>query len=189
MYKQLILAAQQNNIQKFKQLLKEDSFIFYDHIVKAIFKLNSKNSTPFLKILLEETNWDVTEYNNWAIYAAARSNNAVIHACKNGHIEVVKLLINDKRVNPAANGNMALWYTANNNHPHITQLLLKQPKVNPTAKNNEFIREAIKNNNLDVAYLLWCNKRVQNTLTYKNYPFYAVLRQKDVKRKIKEFSE
>ena len=64
-------------------------------------------------------------------------------AAENGHIEIVKLLLNDKRVNPAANMDQAIGSAAANGHIEIVKLtLLADKRVNPADNNNYALRLA-----------------------------------------------
>jgi ankyrin repeat protein len=57
--------------------------------------------------------------NNWAIWAASELN----------HIEIVKLLLKDKRVDPSENENKALIWAQRNKNKNMIKLLLKDQRV------------------------------------------------------------
>lgn len=52
-------------------------------------------------------------------------------ACKNGHAEVVRLLLADGRVDPAARDNSAIRHASKNGHSEVVRLLLQDSRVNP----------------------------------------------------------
>ncbi len=56
-------------------------------------------------------------------------NFAIRCACKNGHIEVVRVLLQDRRVDPSARNNLALALATDNGHSLVVQELLKHPKI------------------------------------------------------------
>ena len=51
-------------------------------------------------------------------------------------IEVVKLLLTDKRVNPSANNNFAIRWASRNGHTKVVKLLLADERVDPSANDN-----------------------------------------------------
>jgi ankyrin repeat protein len=57
-----------------------------------------------------------------------------------GHIEVVKYLLTDPRVNPADNDNSAIGYAALKDDIEMVSLLLQDSRVNPAADDNYALR-------------------------------------------------
>ena len=51
-----------------------------------------------------------------------------MYACRNGHIEIVKLLLQDERVDPSANENTPVRYAYMNNYPDVIKLLKAHPR-------------------------------------------------------------
>ena len=51
----------------------------------------------------------------------AESNAAIIHASKNGHHMVVKLLLDDERAEPSAGGNYTIKIAASKGHHMVVQ--------------------------------------------------------------------
>lgn len=82
-------------------------------------------------------------------------------AAVNGHLETVKLLLSDHRVDPSDNNNLALSASVINNYNEITKVLLHDPRVTDGCLvGNEFPipRRMIKERN-DKRYLLaWMGK-------------------------------
>ena len=61
---------------------------------------------------------------------------------KNGHAEVVKALLSDKRVDPSARDQEALRMSSKNGHAAVVKILLTYKRLNPSARNQEAIRWA-----------------------------------------------
>jgi hypothetical protein len=64
---------------------------------------------------------------------SVRANDAVCLAAANGHVNVVKLLLQDERVSPAAQENNAVFYAAWNGHCDVLEILLADPRIDGTA--------------------------------------------------------
>lgn len=77
-------------------------------------------------------------------------NYAITKAASDGHLDLVKVLLSDKRVNPAAKNNRALRRACKNHHKEVVIELLKDPRVDPSASNNKAIKRACKKNDLDI---------------------------------------
>jgi ankyrin repeat protein len=72
------------------------------------------------------------------------NNKAIIEACRYRQIEIVKVLLNDKRVDPSANNNYELRWACENCHVEIVKILLSDSRVDPSANNNDAIRLACR---------------------------------------------
>ena len=57
------------------------------------------------------------------------NNTAIQWASVNGHTEVVKLLLSDKRVDPSADNNIAIRSASNYGHRDVVKLLLEDDRV------------------------------------------------------------
>jgi ankyrin repeat protein len=79
-------------------------------------------------------------------------------ASANGHLEVLRLLLADQRVNPAAGENEAI--RSLNGHLEIARLLLLDQRVNPAAVDNEAVRNASAKGHLEVVCQLVSDQRV-----------------------------
>jgi len=85
-------------------------------------------------------------------------------ACENGHLEIVKLLMLYKCINPSAHDNYAFKRAALNGHLDVVKYLLENcPSVDPTAENNYAIRWAAHCGHYEVVDLLAKNERVSET--------------------------
>ncbi len=103
----------------------------------------------------------------------SRDNNYAIRlASENGHLDVVKLLLEDKRretkvspayayaVDPSDRGNGAIQRASENGHLDVVKLLLADKRVDPADRNNYAIMLASWNNHPEVVKLLLADKRV-----------------------------
>lgn len=85
---------------------------------------------------------------------------ALIYASRHGYLEVVKLLLADKRVDPSSQMNRAIREASSNGHSEVVKLLLTDPRVDPAFKNNEAVRRAFENGHSEVVQVLLADHRV-----------------------------
>ena len=79
---------------------------------------------------------------------------SAIHlASRYGHVDVVKLLQNDPRVDPSADNNRAIRFASENGHIEVVKLLLNDPRADPSDYSNCAIRLASKNGHFEVVKL------------------------------------
>lgn len=93
------------------------------------------NNHPFLvEILLQNSQININ----------TKDNQAIRWACRDGHLKVVQLLLNDKsnRIDPGTKRDWAIRYAVEYDHIEIVKLLLQDKRVNPGAKSNEALRTA-----------------------------------------------
>lgn len=57
------------------------------------------------------------------------TNMPIRMASKYGHLEIVRLLLDDKRVDPTDRDNDAIWSAYENGHVDVVKLLLKDERV------------------------------------------------------------
>ncbi len=96
-------------------LTHNDNYIFRQAI--------ELNNLKIIQILLKHTNPSFDQ------------NYAIQRACRLGLDQIVKLLIDDYRVDPGSSDNICLEYATEHNHVKVVEILCKSPKVNPTANN------------------------------------------------------
>jgi hypothetical protein len=84
----------------------------------------------------------------------------IIVYIKAGNFKKVKLLLNDKRVDPSAGFNEPIIQAVRNNSIDIVKLLLNDKRVDPGDRDNEAIIRAVKNNSIGIVKLLLTDKRV-----------------------------
>ena len=85
---------------------------------------------------------------------------AIELACRDGHLEIVRLLLADGRVNPADQNNKAIELACNYGRLEIVRLLLADGRVNPADQNNKAIEEAFKHGYVEIVRLLLADQRV-----------------------------
>lgn len=83
---------------------------------------------------------------------------ALDSACFEGHVEVVKLLLQDRRADPA-NGS-CLDMACDRGHIETVRLLLKDGQADPSADNYEAVLSAYKKGHYEVMSLLIADPRV-----------------------------
>lgn len=93
---------------------------------------------------------DPTVNNHWALSLAAN----------NGHLEVVKTLLEDPRVDPSDDDNVTIAQSSRGGYLEIVKELLKDPRVDPSDANNVAIRWATKFGHSEVVQELIQDKRV-----------------------------
>jgi ankyrin repeat protein len=76
------------------------------------------------------------------------------------NVEVVKLLLQDARVNHSARDNYAIKLASDNGHVEIVKLLLQYGRADPSAQNNLAIKLASQNGHVLVVKLLLQDSRV-----------------------------
>lgn len=88
------------------------------------------------------------------------SQNLVVNAASNGHVDVLKYLMTLDRVygiTPSAHNNEAIRFAASNGHVQAVAFLMEldaEYGIDPTARHNEAIRHAISNGHLEVVQYL-----------------------------------
>ena len=85
---------------------------------------------------------------------------AIGFAVRNRHIEVVKLLSENKKFDSSYNHNYEIGYASKNGYIEIVKLLLMNKKVDPGDRNNYAIRLSSEKGHIKVVKLLLKNKRV-----------------------------
>ena len=108
-------------------------------------------SVWLIKNCLEETNV-IIDLND-ALELASFYNN----------VEIVKLILSDKRCNPSSEHNYAIRWAAENGHLNIIKLLIKDKRINPAAGNNHAIRWALENGHFDIVEELSRDYRVKKS--------------------------
>jgi ankyrin repeat protein len=102
-----------------------------------------------LKIKLDQ-GWDPSADDNYPIR----------YASEYGHIEIVKILLKDKRVDPSAEYNFAIGHAARYGHTEVVKLLLNDKRVDPSANDNFAIRYAAYGGHTEIVKMLLADDRV-----------------------------
>ncbi len=84
----------------------------------------------------------------------------LMHVSKRGLILTVKILINDKKVNPKANNNYAITRASEYGHLSVVKLLLKVPNINPT----EALKKAFQNKHFKITKILFTHPKILNNV-------------------------
>ena len=116
--------------------------------------------------------WGVKHMNGLKKFLArqnsSEANAAFQVASENGHLEVVRLLLNHRDVNPEDENNYAIRWASENGHLKVVRLLLHDSRVNPADDGNYAIKWASGNGHLEVVQLLLNDSRV-NPADRDNY--------------------
>jgi ankyrin repeat protein len=86
-------------------------------------------------------------------------NNAIVHAARNGHLDIVERFLEDERVNPAAYSNEALAMAATGGHSTVVARLLKNERVK-SSKESCPLTVAVINGNLDIVDMLLNDSKI-----------------------------
>ena len=86
------------------------------------------------------------------------------------YIEVLKLLLQDSRVDPSAENNYAIIRASYHGYTEVVKLLLQDSKVDPSADNNYAFRVASYYSFIDIVKLLLQDSRVDPSAK-DNYAF------------------
>lgn len=81
-------------------------------------------------------------------------------ASREGHVEIVKLLLEDPRVDPSIDHNTPIEYASYSGHSEVVKLLLSDPRVDPSDRDNFIISHTCKRGHLEVIKLLLEDPRV-----------------------------
>jgi ankyrin repeat protein len=87
-------------------------------------------------------------------YFSVDHNIAIRLACVQGHVECVKILLQDSRVDPSVELNFAMEYSANEGHIEIVKLLLKDWRHDPFQSSGAIYRACSSNNTTMLRFLL-----------------------------------
>jgi len=94
----------------------------------------------FKKAIENNVLWLVKQCLDDGVDPTAYHNEAIRWAASNGHTEIVRLLLSDKRVDPTANHNQAIQLAACNGHTETVCLLLSDKRVRDKLSKEEKIK-------------------------------------------------
>jgi ankyrin repeat protein len=95
-------------------------------------------------------------------------NDVIQFAARYGHIEIVKILLADKRADPSAYNNYAILFASEYGHIEVVKQLLNDKRVDPSENNNYAIRLAARNGHTEIVKMLLADKRVDPS-DHNNY--------------------
>ncbi|OJU80403.1 MAG: hypothetical protein BGO10_05760 [Chlamydia sp. 32-24] len=138
----------------------------------SLIKKNLNCSNPFLQAVLGrqvETVKYLLSSKEYNFSPSCYSNALIREAVKNGCTEIVKILLEDSRVDPGANHQECLLLAVRDGATAIVELLLKNAHVSPSVDGNLPLKIAAKVGHKEIVVLLLRDRRV-NPATQKNYP-------------------
>lgn len=62
--------------------------------------------------------------------------------CSQNKADILRILLDDSRLDPGMNDNSALVYAVQRGHENIIDMLISDPRVDPSARNNMIIKLA-----------------------------------------------
>lgn len=74
--------------------------------------------------------------------------------CEEGHVDIVKILLMNTKIDPGYNNNRSIWYASRYGHIDIVELLLNDVRVNLHVNDDIIMRWAIMGNYIDMVKLL-----------------------------------
>lgn len=143
--------------KKFNEIIKTNKYIYYlsknnkNNLLKTVCNnyidnniLNlSINYINIIKLLLK---YGADPTYDWNIL--------IITFCIKGNIELVKLLLENSRVDPSIYNNYCIMMASERGHTEIVKILLKDNRVNPAIKNNYPIKTAKMYGHQEIVNLL-----------------------------------
>ena len=141
--KSLLEAIKLNDLSKVDILISSGLLTFSDDYIIG----SSISKDPdILKYLLKKTNIDPNKSDYYY-------DSPIVKACKIGNEDIIKILINDDRVDPSVDNNEALLSAVSKKSVEIITLLLKDDRVTPS-KNPKILMEAIHRKDLEIFNLI-----------------------------------
>ncbi len=98
--------------------------------------------------------------NSCSINPSLHANTPLDIASRNGHLEVVKILLKDPRVNPSDASSSCIISASKNNHLDVVKELLRDKRADPSTIGNMTIINALTNGNLNMVRELIKDDRV-----------------------------
>lgn len=81
-------------------------------------------------------------------------------AASRGHVDVVRALLNDERVQPGESSNLAFRLASSHGHARVVALLLQDTRINPADVNNEALVQASSSGHTNVVRMLLSDTRI-----------------------------
>lgn len=175
------MAACYGRLQVVKLLLADERVSRLDRIKGNVIQFASRGGhVDIVKFLLTYPYIDPTAQDNSAIRLAAEHGRAEVvrlllqdervdptdalqYAVRQGHAAVVELLLRDNRVDPSIGNNKAFHEACERNYDKVVKLLLQDGRIDPGADNAAALRKAAKRNSVAVVGLLLADLRVDPT--------------------------
>jgi hypothetical protein len=130
----------------------------------------TKKESSFLKLIEENRIIEIKEYMSSIDNDITFSHNSPFRtACGLGHFELVKLLLNDKRVDPTDFFNEAIVMATYSLNSDVVNLLLKDGRVDVTYDYSEAFRRTVDNKDLSSFHLFIKNGK-SDFSSFESYP-------------------
>ena len=110
----------------------------------------------FFKYMIDNVILDAHIYNHWQLVVRF----LVINKEDSVHLELVKILLADKRFDPSMGDNFAIIDASRFGHPDLARLLLADKRVDPSAAENFAIIHASWRGHFENVKLLLADKRL-----------------------------
>ena len=137
------------------------SYNNYIGTVKLLLKDNRVNGCCALYCASSAGNHQIVKYILNNVYTRLTElENALTIASKNNYPEVVKLLLNDPRIDPSADNQCAVKQASNGEYIEVLKLLLKDHRVDPHIYKNAVIHAVIRSNDLKAIKILLNNNQI-----------------------------
>jgi ankyrin repeat protein len=117
---------------------------------------------------------DLVKYFMDKVDPSIYNDSPIRYASLYGHFDIVRLLMNDKRVNPAALINESIIEASACGYVDIVKILLTDSRVDPSANDSQALRASVKNGHINVVKLLLKDKRVDPTKRYNEAIYHAI---------------
>src|SRR5690606_28065679 len=90
-------------------------------------------------------------------------NLAIRFASRNGHAAVVRMLLQDERIDPSDENNEAIQMASSRGHFCIVRLLLQDGRTDPSTDSDWALRQAFDHGHDDVVRLLLQDERISHS--------------------------
>lgn len=144
-----------------KWILEEDAFYDID-LDKAVDISINTNNADLMEVLLDDGR---------ALPQNPILNSMLCNAARLGHEKIVRLLLNDERIDPTKNQHLSIRIAAKYGHLGVTRVLLADGRANPVKKNKagkNAVIKAIRHNRVEIVKLFLQDSRVNPVEVY-NY--------------------
>lgn len=139
----------------------------FENSASALVCACRNNRIDIVKRLLQEKRPFSTHTSGWYYI---KPKHAITVAANNGYNEIVRLLLQDGRIDPAVNQCTALARACRHNHINTVILLLADERIDPSSRHNAALDIALKKQNFEIAKLLVQDNRVRSTRD-SSYPY------------------
>jgi ankyrin repeat protein len=112
------------------------------------------------------------------IDCGAGLSNALIIACFFGHVDIARVLLKDRRINPSVHQNTAVMASIKRNHLEVLKLLLQDDRVNPMDHEQQVILTAVYCGSPEVIRMLLEHPLVDPTFGSNHLLTLAVARKR-----------